>query len=301
MSGGFTGLVSPGAGCARLARPPLARPHPRRRGDHPVRHRPHGRNHGGRAPPGMLALAYKCARPPWMAHLVPLGSAGSLHWLPFVVIALHRRGSGSACEAASCVCIRSDHAVIDASWVSSQPPSPAGSAATAGEASSSSRGCGAASTRAAGGCDGPSSAAISVSSAGWRRRPRRVNTASPPSSASNSQVISHPNPRPSLPQVRLPRQTWRRGPPDLKAWPRYDIADTARSRLPSDSGRAFSWRGRPSWPTAYLRRDPLNVAWPGYPERCQNGHERGPGLITVSGRCAGRAPKSLDGTSLDPR
>jgi hypothetical protein len=34
--------------------------------------------------------------------------------------------------------------------------------------------------------------------------------------------------------------------------------------------------------TAYLRRDPLTVAWPGYPERCANGHEWGPGLITVS-------------------
>jgi hypothetical protein len=27
--------------------------------------------------------------------------------------------------------------------------------------------------------------------------------------------------------------------------------------------------------SAYLRRDPLNVAWPGYPERCANGHEWG--------------------------
>ena len=219
MSGGFTGLVSPGARCARLALPRLARPHPRRRGVHRVRHRPHGRNHDGRAPPGALTPADKCAPPPWMAHLVPPGSAGSLHRLPFVVIALHRRGSGSACEAAICFCIRSDHAVIDASWVSSQPPSPAGSVTGAGGGSSSSRGCGAGSTRAAGGssssrgcgagstraaggCDGPSSSAISVSSAGWRR-PRRVSTASPPSSASNSQVISHPNPRP-LPSPGLP-------------------------------------------------------------------------------------------------
>jgi hypothetical protein len=156
-----------------------------------------------------------------MAHLVTPGPAGSLHWLPFVVIALHRRGSGSACEAAICFCIRSDHAVIDASWVSSQPPSPAGSAAAAGEASSSScgggaastragggssssRGCGAGGTRTASGSAGPSSSAISASSAGWRRRPQRVNTASPPSNASDSQVISHPNPRPSLPRVRLP-------------------------------------------------------------------------------------------------
>jgi len=54
-----------------------------------------------------------------------------------------------------------------------------------------------------------------------------VTTASAPSSASNSQVISHPNPVPPSP-----------GPPpalavearaaDLKPCPRYDIADTAR-------------------------------------------------------------------------
>jgi hypothetical protein len=117
--------------------------------------------------------------PPWMAHLVSPGSASSLHWLPFVVIAMHRQGSGSACEDAICFCIRSDHAVINASWVSSQPPSPAGSAAGADEGSSScgcragrgsssfwGRGTGGGSTRTVGGSDGPSSSAISVSSAG---------------------------------------------------------------------------------------------------------------------------------------
>jgi hypothetical protein len=75
----------------------------------------HGRNHDGGALPGALALAYKCARPPWMAHLVSPGAAGSLHWLPFVVIAMHRQGSGSAGEDAICSSIRSDHAVISAS------------------------------------------------------------------------------------------------------------------------------------------------------------------------------------------
>src|SRR5256885_14865013 len=74
-----------------------------------------------------------------MTHLVSPGSASTLHWLPFVVIAMHRQGSGSACEDAICFCIRSDHAVINASWVSSQPPSPAGSAVGAGGGSSSSR------------------------------------------------------------------------------------------------------------------------------------------------------------------
>ena len=39
------------------------------------------------------ALAYKCARPPWMAHLVSPDSAGSLHWLPLAVVAMHRRGA----------------------------------------------------------------------------------------------------------------------------------------------------------------------------------------------------------------
>jgi hypothetical protein len=42
--------------------------------------------------------------------------------------------------------------------------------------------------------------------------------------------------------------------------------------------------------SAYLRRDPLNVAWPGYPERCANGHEWGPGLITVSWSMCDCAP-----------
>jgi hypothetical protein len=65
--------------------------------------------------PGALTLAYKCARPPWTAHLVSPGAAGSLHWLPFVVIAMHRQGSGSAGEDAICSSIRSDHAVISAS------------------------------------------------------------------------------------------------------------------------------------------------------------------------------------------
>src|SRR5438876_4927304 len=69
----------------------------------------------------------------------------------------------------------------------------------AGGGLASSRGGGAGSTRTADGFDGPSNSAIRVSSAGWRWRPRRVNTASPPSNASNTQVISHPNPRPSLP------------------------------------------------------------------------------------------------------
>ena len=40
---------------------------------------------------------------------------------------------------------------------------------------------------------------LSASSLWWWWRPCRVNTASPPSNASNTQVISHPNPRPSLP------------------------------------------------------------------------------------------------------
>src|SRR5690348_16214430 len=56
--------------------------------------------------PGALTLAYKCARPPWMAHLVSPGAAGSLHWLPFVVIAIHRQGSGPAGEDAICSSIR---------------------------------------------------------------------------------------------------------------------------------------------------------------------------------------------------
>jgi hypothetical protein len=62
-----------------------------------------------------IGLAYKCARPPWMAHLVSPGAAGSLHWLPFVVIAMHRQGSGSAGEDAICSSIRTDHAAISAS------------------------------------------------------------------------------------------------------------------------------------------------------------------------------------------
>jgi hypothetical protein len=110
----------------------------------------------------------RSGRPPWMAHLVSPGSASSLHWLPFVVIAMHRQGSGSACEDAICFCIRSDHAVINASWVSSQPPSPAGGAARAGRGSSSFWGCGGGggSSCTVGGSDGPSSSAISVSSVG---------------------------------------------------------------------------------------------------------------------------------------
>ena len=129
--------------------------------------------------PAHCATGKRSACPPWMVHLVSPGSASSLHWLPFVLIAMHRHGSGSACEDAICLCIRSDHAVINASWVSSQPPSPAGSAAGAGGGSSSC-GCGAGwgsssfwgcragagSTRAVGGSDGPSSSAISVSSVG---------------------------------------------------------------------------------------------------------------------------------------
>ena len=169
-----------------------------------------------------------------MAHVVPPGSAGSLHWLPLAVVAMHRRAAvpdrdgpadpgsvrrrASASEAAACgpgppragspggvcllppvsgpaaveevwSCIRSDHAVIHASWVSSQPPSPAGSAAGAGGGPASCRTGGAGSARLAGG--GPSSSATSVSSATGRRRPQRANTASPPASASNSPVISH--------------------------------------------------------------------------------------------------------------
>ena len=97
--------------------------------------------------------------------------------------------SGPAAVEAVWSCIRSDHAVIHASWVSSQPPSPAGSAAEAGGGPASCRTGGAGSTRLAGG--GPSSSATSVSSATGRRRPQRANTASPPTSASNSPVISH--------------------------------------------------------------------------------------------------------------
>jgi hypothetical protein len=97
--------------------------------------------------------------------------------------------SGPAAVEAVWSCIRSDHAVIHASWVSSQPPSPAGSAAGAGGGPASCRTGGAGSARLAGG--GPSSSATSVSSATGRRRPQRANTASPPASASNSPVISH--------------------------------------------------------------------------------------------------------------
>jgi hypothetical protein len=52
-----------------------------------------------------------------MAQLVSPGSAESLHWLPFVVIAMYRCGSGSAGEDAISFCIRSDHAAINASGV----------------------------------------------------------------------------------------------------------------------------------------------------------------------------------------
>jgi hypothetical protein len=72
---------------------------------------------------------------------------------------------------------------------SSQLPSPAGCAAGAGGGSTSCHTGGAGSPRTAG---GPSSSAISVSSPTGRQRAQRVNTASPPSSASTSPTISHP-------------------------------------------------------------------------------------------------------------
>jgi hypothetical protein len=98
--------------------------------------------------------------------------------------------SGPAAVEAVWSCIRSDHAVIHASWVSSQPPSPAGSAAGTGDGPASCRtgGAGSAPSLTDG---GPSSSATSVSSATGRRRPERANTANPPASASNSPVISH--------------------------------------------------------------------------------------------------------------
>ena len=80
-----------------------------------IHRRPGGRARRTGHQPGALTLAYKCARRPWMAHLVSPGAAESLHWLPFVVIAIHRQGSGSAGGDAICSSIRSDHAVISAS------------------------------------------------------------------------------------------------------------------------------------------------------------------------------------------
>jgi hypothetical protein len=54
-----------------------------------------------------------------------------------------------------------------------------------------------------------------------------VNTASPLSSASDSQVISHPNPHPSLPRSASRARRGGEGPgPDSTL--RYDSADTCR-------------------------------------------------------------------------
>ena len=93
--------------------------------------------------------------------------------------------------AAEAICSRipCDQAVIHASWVSSQPSSPAGSATGTGRGAASSRTGGAGRGRQDGG--GPSSSVTRVSSPAGRRSPHRVTTASPPLSASNSPQISH--------------------------------------------------------------------------------------------------------------
>ena len=171
-----------------------------------------------------------------MAHITRAGSAGSLHRLPLTVVAIHRRGAaegrdgpadpwsarrrappgpaaaggpasfragslpvpGPPAAAAICSRIPCDQAVIHASWVSSQPSSPAGSATgtgggaassrTGGEAASSRTGRAGRGRRAVG---GPSNSVTSVSSATGRGSPHRVTIASPPLSASNSPQISH--------------------------------------------------------------------------------------------------------------
>jgi len=63
--------------------------------------------------------------------------------------------------------------------------------------------------------DGPSSSATSVSSPTGRRLPQRVNTASPPSSASTSPTISHPM-RPPHPPGFPRRQLRQRRPPTCR-------------------------------------------------------------------------------------
>ena len=104
---------------------------------------------------------------------------------------------GPTAVAVICACIRTDHALIHASWVCSQSPSLAAPAAGAGGGPAAGTGGGSASSHTGGAGSarpargGPSSSASSVSSATGRRRPQRVNTASPPASASTSPVISH--------------------------------------------------------------------------------------------------------------
>jgi hypothetical protein len=113
---------------------------------------------------------------PWpAAAAVPWPAAAAVPW--------------PAAAAAICSLIPCDQAVIHASWVSSQPSSPAGSATGTGGGAASSRTGGAGRGRQAGG--GPSSSVTRVSSPTGRRSPHRVTTASPPLSASNSPQISH--------------------------------------------------------------------------------------------------------------
>jgi hypothetical protein len=103
---------------------------------------------------------------------------------------------GPAAVAVICACIPTDHALIHASWVCSESPSLAGPAPRAGGGPATGAGGGSASWHTGGAGSarpargGPSSSAISVSSA-TGRRPRRANAASPPASASTSPVISH--------------------------------------------------------------------------------------------------------------